>query len=58
MDDKSADVLVEVVEFQPLDGGTREDRMLHAMEYIAGALSLLVKERAAQHGVGRGSLGT
>ena len=58
MDDVTNDVLVEVVEFEPLDGGTREDRMLHALEYIAQALSLLVKERAAQHGVGRGGIGT
>jgi hypothetical protein len=44
----------ESLEFQPLSAGSREDRMLHALEYIAGALSLLVKERAAQHGIGRG----
>jgi hypothetical protein len=56
MDDNEA--LIEVAEFQPLSNGTREDRMLHALEYIAGALSLLIKERAAQHGVGRGGLGT
>jgi len=53
-------VLIEFVEFQPLSGpqATREDRMLHALEYIAQSLSLLVKERVAQHGIGRGGLGT
>lgn len=55
--DHSDHVLVELVEFQPLSAGTREDRMVHALEYIAQALSLLVKERAAQHGVGRGGIG-
>src|ERR1044071_3773631 len=44
----------EVVEFRPLSEGSREERMLHALEYIAQALSLLLKERSAQHGVGRG----
>jgi len=54
------EVLVEFVEFQPLSGSqvTREDRMLHALEYIAQALSVLVRERVAQHGIGRGGMGT
>jgi len=36
------EVLIEFVEFQPLSGPqvTREDRMLHALEYIAQALSV------------------
>ena len=46
------------VEFQPLTDGTREDRMLHALEYIAQAMSILMSERVAQHGVGRGGLGS
>jgi hypothetical protein len=41
------------VEFQPLSGPevTREDQMLHALEYIAQAPSGLMRERVAQHGV-------
>ena len=39
----------------PMDG---EDRMLHALEYIAQAMSILMSERVAQHGVGRGGLGS
>jgi hypothetical protein len=50
-------VTVEVLEFQPLSEGTPEDRMLHALEYIAQAMSVLISERVAQHGVGRGGLG-
>jgi hypothetical protein len=44
---------MEFVEFQPLSGPevTREDQMLHALEYIAQALSGLMRERVAQHGV-------
>ncbi len=57
---KDEEVLSEFVEFQPLNAtqATREDRMVHALEYIAQAISLLVKERAAQHGIGRGGMGT
>ncbi len=58
MDTNNDEVLVEAVEFRPLNEGTREDRMLHALEYIAQALSILMQERVAQHGVGRGGLGT
>ena len=56
----SEDDELNFVEFQPLSGPevTREDRMLHALEYIAQALSLLMKERVAQHGIGRGGMGT
>ena len=56
--DVNDEVLVEFVEFEPKGDGTREDRMLHALEYIAQALILLLKDRVAQHGIGRGGLGT
>jgi hypothetical protein len=58
MDIGTNEVVVEVVAFEPLSEGTREDRMLHALEYIAQAMSVLMSERVAQHGVGRGGLGT
>ncbi len=58
MDTGTNEVVVEVVAFEPLSEGTREDRMLHALEYIAQAMSVLMSQRVAQHGVGRGGLGT
>ncbi len=58
MDTGTNEVVVEVVAFEPLREGSREDRMLHALEYIAQAMSVLMSERVAQHGVGRGGLGT
>jgi len=35
MDTGTNEVVVEVVAFEPLSEGTREDRMLHALECIA-----------------------
>jgi hypothetical protein len=58
METASDEVVVEVLQFQPLSEGTREDRMLHALEYIAQAMSVLMSERVAQHGVGRSGIGT
>jgi hypothetical protein len=58
METASYEVVVEVLQFQPLSEGTREDRMLHALEYIAQAMSVLMSERVAQHGVGRSGIGT
>ncbi len=57
METATDEVIVEVVQFQPLNEGTREDRMLHALEYIAQAMSVLMNERVAQYGVGRGGVG-
>ncbi len=58
METDANEVVVEVVPFEPLNEGTREDRMLHALQYIAQAMSVLMSQRVAQHGVGRGGLGT
>jgi hypothetical protein len=41
-------------EFKPLKKGTPDQRVLHALNYIAEAVGVLAKAQYDQHGVGRG----
>ena len=41
-------------EFEPLSTGSHEEKVLHALEYIAEAVGVLAKAQFDPQGVGRG----
>jgi hypothetical protein len=57
--DESLEYRVDFEEFAPLraSGATHEEKVLHALEYIADAVGILAKAQFYQHGIGRGGDG-